>query len=114
AHVVQDRIAIERGEARGAIRHQPLALSRADRGAEIGLARQAGRTDPALRRIERDDVIALLDAGDAGADIDNDTRALVPEDRREQTLGVRTRKRELVRMADAGGLDLDHDLAGLR
>ncbi len=57
AHVVMQLAAIER-EARGAVRHHALALRAADRGAEVGLARQARRTLPALRRVERDDVVA--------------------------------------------------------
>jgi hypothetical protein len=36
------------------------------------------------------------------------------EDRGEQPLGVRARQREIVGVADAGGLDLDQDLARLR
>ena len=49
-----------------------------------------------------------------GPDVDDDAGALVPEDRREQTLRVGARQRELVGVADAGGLDLDQHLAGLR
>src|ERR1019366_8993629 len=48
------------GKARGAIRHHTFALRRADRRAEIGLLRQAGFALAAFRRVERDDVIALL------------------------------------------------------
>ena len=47
-----------------------------------------------------------------GPDVDHDARALVAEDRREQPLRVRARKRELVGVADAGGLDLDQHFAG--
>ena len=113
AHVVVDRLALER-EARGAVGHQALALRGADRGAEIGLARQAGRALPALRRIERDDVVAWLHRGDARADLDDDAGALVAEDRREEALGIGARQRELVGVADAGRLDLDQHLEGLR
>ena len=49
-----------------------------------------------------------------GADVDDDARALVAEDRREQALGIGARARELVGVADAGRLDLDEHLAGLR
>jgi hypothetical protein len=38
----------------------------------------------------------------------------VAEDHREQALRIRPRAGELVGVADAGGLDLDQDLAGLR
>ena len=47
-----------------------------------------------------------------GPDVDHDARALVAEDRREQPLRVLARQRELVGVADAGGLDLDQHLAG--
>ena len=59
AHVVEDRIAVA-AEAAGAVRHQALALRRADRGAEIGSAGETGFALPAFRRVERDDVIAGL------------------------------------------------------
>jgi hypothetical protein len=52
--------------------------------------------------------------GDAGADLDHDAGAFVAEDRREQALRIGARKREVVGVADAGGLDLDQNLAGLR
>ena len=44
----------------------------------------------------------------------DDTRALVPEDRWEQALGIRTGKREFVGMANSGRLDLDKNFALLR
>jgi hypothetical protein len=44
----------------------------------------------------------------------HDTRALVAEDRRKKTLGIRPGPRELVGMTDAGRLDLDHHFARLR
>jgi len=107
---VVDRLAAER-KARGAVGHQALALRGADRGAQVGLARQAGRALPAFRRIQRNDVIALLHAGDAAADIDHDARALMAEDCRKQPFGVGARQRELIGVADAGGLDLDQNFA---
>ena len=51
---------------------------------------------------------------DARPDIDHDAGALVPEDRREQAFWVGTGQRELVGVADAGGLHLDQHFAGLR
>ena len=113
AHIVMDLLAADR-EARRAVGHHALALGRADRGAEIGLARQAGRAGAAFRRIERNDVVALLDRGHAGTDIDDDAGALVAEDRRKQSLRIGARQRELVGVADAGRLDLDQHLAGAR
>ena len=52
-----------------------------------------------------------LHRGDARADLDDDARALVPEDDREQALGVCARAGELVGVADARRLDLDQHLA---
>ena len=45
----------------------------------------------ALRRVERDDVIAGLHRGHAGADLAHDARALVAEDDGEEPLGVGAR-----------------------
>ena len=98
----------------GAVRHQALALRGADGGAQIGLARQAGRALAAFGRIERDDVVALLDRGDARADVDDDAGALMAEDRRKQAFRIGARQRELVGVADAGRLDLDQHLAVAR
>jgi hypothetical protein len=105
-----DRLAADR-EARSAVGHQALALGGADRGAEIGLARQAGRALPAFRRVQRNDVIALLDTGDALADVDHDARALMAEDRRKQPFRIGAGQCEFVGMADAGRLDLDQHFA---
>ncbi len=59
-------------------------------------------------------MVAGLDAGDAGADLEHHAGAFMAEDRREQPLGVGARQGEFVGVADAGGLDLDQHLAGLR
>ena len=113
AHVVMNGLAAER-EARGAVGHQALALRGADRGAEIGLARQAGRALPAFRRVQRNDVVALLDAGDALADVDHDARAFMAEDRRKQAFRIGAGQCEFIGVADAGGLDLDQHFAFAR
>ncbi|MBA7651456.1 hypothetical protein ES703_59275 [subsurface metagenome] len=113
AHVVMDGLAADR-EARGAVGHHALALRRADRGAEVGLARQARRALPAFRRVERNDVVAFLDAGDALADIDNDAGAFMAEDCRKQAFGISAGEGELVGVTDAGRLDLDHHLPMFR
>ncbi len=113
AHVVEDLVAAA-GEARRAVRHHALPLRGADRGAEIGLARQAGRALAAFGRVERDDVIALAHAGHAGADIDHDARALMAEDGGKEPLRIGAREGELVGVADAGRLDLDQNLARAR
>ena len=59
-------------------------------------------------------MIALLQRLHARPDIDDDARALVAEDRREQAFGIRAGARELIGVADAGGLDLDQHFAGPR
>ena len=64
--------------------HHALALGGADRGAEIGLARQAGGAGPAFRRVERNDVVAFLHRGHAGADVDDNAGAL----RRERSTAL--------------------------
>jgi hypothetical protein len=68
----------------------------------------------AFRRVERNDVIALLHARHAGADVEDDAGALVAEDGGKQALRIGARERELVGVADAGGLDLDQHFAGFR
>ena len=113
AHIVVDLLPAER-EARRAVGHDALALRGADRGAQIGLARQARRAGAAFRRVERDDVVALFDRGDARPDIDDDARALVTEDRRKQPFRVGAREGEFVGVANPGRLDLDQNFAGAR
>src|SRR6185312_8546806 len=112
AHVMMNHLAADR-EAAGAVGHHALALCRPDGRAEVGLARQAGLALPALRRVEGNDVIALLEGGDARSDINHDSRALVAEDHGEEPLRVRARAGELVRMADPARLDLDQHLPRL-
>ncbi len=113
AHIVVERLAVE-GEARRAVGHDALALGGADRGAQIGLARQAGGALPAFRRIERDDVVALLDAGDARPDIDHDAGAFMAENGGKEPFRIGAGQGEFVGVADAGRLDLDQHLEGLR
>ncbi len=111
AHVMVHGLAVDR-EPAGAVRHHALALGRADRGAKIGLARSAGLALAAFRRVERDHVVAFLQRLHAGTDVDDDARAFVAEDHREQALGIRAGARELVGVADAGRPDLDQHFAG--
>jgi hypothetical protein len=113
AHVVVQLVAVER-EARSTVRHHALALRPTDCGAEVGLARQARRTLSAFGGVERDHVIAGFDRRDAWPDLDYDTGAFVTEDRRKKSLGIGARQCEFIGVADAGCLDLDHHLAGLR
>src|SRR6267143_1874130 len=113
AHVVEQLLAPER-EAAAAVGHHALPLRGTYRLAQIGLAAQAVFALPALRGVERNDVIAFFHAADAGPRIDHHACALVAENRREQAFGVRARAREFVGMADAGRLDLDQYFSGLR
>src|SRR6185312_12860153 len=100
AHVMMDRAAPEREAAR-AVGHHALSLGCADRGTEIGLAREAGFALPAFGRVERDDVIAWLERGNARPDFDHDARALMAEDRRKETFGIGAGAGEFVGVADA-------------
>src|SRR5207253_1313942 len=96
AHIVMNLVLAD-GEAAGAVRHYALALGGADGGAEAGLARCAGVALAAFRCVERNDVVALLDRGDAGADVDDDTSAFMAEDRGKKTFRIGTREGEIVR-----------------
>src|SRR6185437_629954 len=111
AHVMEDGLALV-AEARGAVRHQALALGGADRGAEIGLLAQAAFALPAFRGVERDHVVARLHRSDAGADLANDAGAFMTEDRRKNSFAVQTVQRVGVGVTDSRCLDLDQDLAG--
>ena len=113
AHVVVDRLALV-GHARGAVGHHALALRGADRGAQVGLARQAGFTLAALGGVQRDDVIVLLDRFHARTHGADDACALVAQHRGEDPFAVQPVQGVGVGMADAGRHDLDQNLALLR
>jgi hypothetical protein len=68
---------------------------------------------PALRRVEGDDVVALLHARDPRTDIDDDAGALMAQNGGEQPFRIGARERKLVGVADTGGLHLDQNLPGL-
>ena len=110
AHVMEDRLALV-AEAAGAVGHHALALGRADRGAEVGLAAEARFTLAAFGRVERDDVVAGLHAGHAGADLAHHRPRPLAEDRREDALAVEAVERVGVGVADAGRHDLDQHFA---
>ncbi len=57
-------------------------------------------------------MVTLLHRGHAGADVDDDACALMAKDGGKQPLRIGARPRELIRVADAGCLDLDQDFAG--
>src|SRR5690606_7149205 len=87
AHVVVDRLAFVR-EAGAAVGHHALALRGAHCHAQVGLARLAELALAAFGGVERDHVVAGLDAGHALADLDHHARALVAEHRGEHALRV--------------------------
>src|SRR5205814_1707447 len=112
AHVMVDFLAIE-GEARSAVGHDPGALGGADLLAEIGLARETIFALAAFGGVERDDVVALFQRRYAGAGLDDDAGALMPENRRKKPFGIGARSGEFVGMANTCRLEFDQDLAGL-
>ena len=59
-------------------------------------------------------MVAFLDAGHTRANIDDNACALVAQDRWEQPFRIGAGERELVGVADAGGLDLDQHFGGFR
>jgi hypothetical protein len=59
-------------------------------------------------------VIAFLQRCDTRPHINHHTRAFMPEDRRKQTLGIRSGQRELVSVTDAGCPDFDEHLSSSR
>ena len=78
------------------------------------LPREARFTLAAFGRVQRDDVVARLHAGDARPDLADDARAFMAEDRGEDALAVEPVERVGVGVADAGRHDLDQHFAGLR
>ena len=100
AHIVEDRVAVA-AEAAGAVRHQALALRGADRGAEIGAARETGFALPAFRRVERDDMIAGFQRVTPGPDLAHDAGAFMAETRGEEAFRIGARQRVGVGVADA-------------
>ena len=89
-------------KAGGPIGHQALALRFADSDAQVGLARQAEVALAALGGVERNHVIARHDAGDAFTDLNNDARALVAQNHRENTLRITPLQRVRVGVAHTG------------
>jgi hypothetical protein len=113
AHVVVDRLAVA-GEAAGAVRHQAAALRHADLLAQIGLLERQYSHCAAFRRVQRNDVVALLQGTHARPDIDHHARAFMAEDAGKMPSGIGAGERVLVGVADAGGLDLHQHFAGAR
>uniref|UniRef100_A0A0N5A603 LigA n=1 Tax=Parastrongyloides trichosuri TaxID=131310 RepID=A0A0N5A603_PARTI len=113
AHIMEKRLALV-GKARGAVGHQALALRGPDRGAQVGLAALAELALAAFRRVQRDDVVADGQRGHARPHLDHHARALMAQDRGEETLAVQPVQRIGVGVADPRRLDLDQHLARAR
>src|SRR5690606_14233555 len=109
-HEMQNLLAVDREAAR-AVRHQALALRDADLLTEVRLARLAEFALAAFGCVERNDVIAGLDARDAGADFLDDSAAFMTENDRERALGVVARQRKRVGVTHAGCDQPHEDLA---
>src|SRR5579875_1871175 len=107
---MEDRLASV-AEPACSVGHQPLALSGSDRSTQVCLATQTRLTLAAFGSVQRDDVIAGLDAFHAGPNFANDPASLVPENRGEQPLAVEAIERIGVRMANAGRHDFDEHFA---
>ena len=112
AHIVVDGFAAQ-AEPAGAVGHQALALGDANGLAQVGLAAQAIFALAALGRVQRDDVIAGLQAGDAVAHLDHHAGAFMAEDGGEDPFRVVARQGESVGMANSRRLDFDQHFAGL-
>src|SRR6266851_2895703 len=112
-HVMVNHLAAEREAARTVGQHAaPLRLT--NRGAEIGPARDARRTLPAFRNVERYHVIAALERRYAHSRLDHHARTLMAENGGKQPLGVPARERVGVGMAYAGRLYFNQHLTLLR
>ena len=108
-----NRLAVSRQPGR-AVREKALVLLLADGEAEIRTVIAAMLAVAALRREERDDVIAGLDVRHAIADALDNAGALVPEHRRGVARRVGARGRVQIRVANAAGDEPDEDLARFR
>ncbi len=92
--------------ALAAVAHHDLELG----VAEVRLVVQAEPADAARGDERRDDLVALVEAGDVLADLDDRARALVAEDRAGHDADVAVLQRQ-VGVADAAGAELDDDVA---
>src|SRR5258707_13103335 len=73
--------------------------------------RRARLTLPPFGRVQRNDMIALAQAGDAGPYVDDYPGAFVAQYRRKQALRIRARSRKLIGVTDPAGLDFHQDFA---
>ena len=82
-----------------------------DRLAQVGLGVQTVFAFPTFRRVERDHVITRLQAGHAFANLQDNTRAFMTQDRRKQAFRVGTRQGEFIGVTNSGCLNFDQNLA---
>jgi hypothetical protein len=106
---VADLLAVAR-QPRRPVGKQALVLLVADREAEIGALVAAMDAFAALRREERDDVVARRERLDAAPHPLHDACTLVSEHRRRVARGIGARRRVEVGVADATRLQTDEHL----
>ena len=102
------------GETGGAVRHQTFPLGGAYRLAEVSFTGFTEFALAALCGIQRDNVIARLQAGDAFANFDHDTAAFVTQHGREYAFRIVTGQRKRIGMTDAGMGNFDQHFAFFR
>src|SRR5690606_31982889 len=105
AHVVVNGLPVIR-ETRGAVGHEAFTLGSTNRHTQVGFAGFAEQALATLGGVQRDDMVAGLDAGYPLANLYNNARAFVTQHGGENTFGIVTRQRESVGMAHAGMRDL--------
>ena len=71
--------------------HDPLSLRDPDRLAQVRLPAHAVLTLPALRGVERNDVVALPHTLNPRAHVDHNASTFVAEDRGEDPFGIGAR-----------------------
>jgi hypothetical protein len=108
-----DRLAVARQPCRP-VRQVAEVLLLTDREAEVRAWVAAVLALAALRREERDDVVADGDRGDALPHRLDNPGTLVPEHGRRVPGGVCPRRREQVGVANPAGREADEHLASLR
>mmetsp|Transcript_4649 Transcript_4649/g.11484 ORF Transcript_4649/g.11484 Transcript_4649/m.11484 type:complete len:507 (+) Transcript_4649:107-1627(+) len=115
AHEVEDGLAVQSGEARGAVGHHPGALGGADGRAQVRLGRGAEDAAGAiaLRGVARDDVVPGRHRGHPRTHALHHCAGLVAQDAREQTLWIVSVEGVDVGVAHRVGHHLDADLARL-
>ena len=112
-HVVIERLAII-GKPSSAIGHNAFALGLTDRYAKVGLARLAEQAFAAFGGVQRDNVVARLEAGDTFTDLHDDASTFMAQNHRKQAFRVITRQGEGIGMAYAGIGDFDQHFAFAR